>query len=81
MARRARLTCPESLSLFSRTFFSNPLAVAGVGLVIISMSFKIAIVPFHMWTPDVYTGAPTPVTGFSLLLPKQQVLQYSSESC
>ena len=42
----------------------NPLAIAGVGLVIISMGFKIAIVPFHMWTPDVYTGAPTPVTGF-----------------
>ena len=51
-------------SLQQGPFFSNPLAVAGVGLVIISMSFKIAIVPFHMWTPDVYTGAPTPVTGF-----------------
>ncbi len=42
----------------------SPLAVIGVGLVVIAMGFKIAIVPFHMWTPDVYTGAPTPVTGF-----------------
>ena len=42
----------------------NPLVIVGMALVVIAMSFKIAIVPFHMWTPDVYTGAPTPVTGF-----------------
>jgi NADH-quinone oxidoreductase subunit N len=43
---------------------SNPLAIVGVSLIIISVGFKVAVVPFHMWTPDVYTGAPTPVTGF-----------------
>jgi NADH-quinone oxidoreductase subunit N len=37
--------------------------VAG-GLLLVGFSFKIAAVPFHMWTPDVYQGAPTPVTGF-----------------
>ncbi|MEC9360446.1 MAG: NADH-quinone oxidoreductase subunit N [SAR324 cluster bacterium] len=42
----------------------NPLVIVGIALVVVAMSFKIAIVPFHMWTPDVYTGAPTPVTGF-----------------
>ena len=57
-------------SLQQGPFFSNPLAVAGVGLVIISMSFKIAIVPFHMWTPDVYQGAPTSVTSFFSVVPK-----------
>jgi NADH-quinone oxidoreductase subunit N len=36
----------------------------GVGLVLIGLAFKIAIVPFHQWVPDVYTGAPTNVTGF-----------------
>jgi NADH-quinone oxidoreductase subunit N len=36
----------------------------GLGLVIVGLGFKIAIVPFHQWVPDVYTGAPTNVTGF-----------------
>ena len=43
---------------------SNLLAVAGVGLLLIGFAFKVAAVPFHMWTPDVYDGSPTPVTGF-----------------
>jgi NADH-quinone oxidoreductase subunit N len=36
----------------------------GSGLIIVALGFKIAAVPFHMWTPDVYEGAPTPVTAF-----------------
>ncbi len=36
----------------------------GLGLLVIGFGFKIAAVPFHMWAPDVYDGAPTPVTGF-----------------
>lgn len=40
------------------------LLLLGVGLVAVSLSFKVAAVPFHMWTPDVYEGAPTPVTAF-----------------
>ena len=36
----------------------------GMGLVIVGLGFKVALVPFHMWTPDVYQGAPTPVTAF-----------------
>jgi len=36
----------------------------GLGLLIIGFGFKVAAVPFHMWAPDVYDGAPTPVTGF-----------------
>jgi NADH-quinone oxidoreductase subunit N len=38
--------------------------VAGAGLIIVALGFKVAVVPFHMWTPDVYEGAPTPVTAF-----------------
>lgn len=40
------------------------LAMAGLAFVIVGAGFKIAIVPFHMWTPDVYEGAPTAVTAF-----------------
>ncbi len=40
------------------------LLTAGMGLLIIGFAFKIAAVPFHMWTPDAYEGAPTPVTAF-----------------
>jgi NADH-quinone oxidoreductase subunit N len=37
---------------------------AGVGLIIVGVGFKLAVVPFHLWTPDVYEGAPSPVTAF-----------------
>jgi NADH-quinone oxidoreductase subunit N len=43
---------------------SNPLLLMGVGMLVIGFGFKVAAVPFHMWTPDAYQGAPTPVTGF-----------------
>lgn len=36
----------------------------GLGLLIVGFGFKVALVPFHVWTPDVYQGAPTPVTAF-----------------
>lgn len=38
--------------------------VAGLGLMIVGIGFKLGVVPFHMWTPDVYEGAPAPVTAF-----------------
>src|SRR5215207_8854671 len=41
-----------------------PLLFAGAALLLIGFSFKIALAPFHVWTPDVYEGAPTPVTAF-----------------
>jgi NADH-quinone oxidoreductase subunit N len=40
------------------------LLVAGGALLLVGFAFKVAAVPFHMWSPDVYEGAPTPVTGF-----------------
>ncbi len=43
---------------------SDPRLVLAVMLVVAGMGFKIAAVPFHMWAPDVYEGAPTPITGF-----------------
>jgi NADH-quinone oxidoreductase subunit N len=43
---------------------SLTLALTAAALLTVGFAFKIAAVPFHMWTPDVYQGAPTPVTGF-----------------
>ncbi|MBL8161180.1 MAG: NADH-quinone oxidoreductase subunit N [Anaerolineae bacterium] len=40
------------------------LLLLGAGLLLVALGFKVAVVPFHMWTPDVYEGAPTPVTAF-----------------
>jgi NADH-quinone oxidoreductase subunit N len=43
---------------------AQPLLALGLVLVVIGFAFKVAAVPFHMWAPDVYEGAPTPITGF-----------------
>ncbi|MFZ5919351.1 MAG: NADH-quinone oxidoreductase subunit N [Chloroflexota bacterium] len=40
------------------------LALVGITLLLVGFSFKVSAVPFHMWTPDVYEGAPTPITAF-----------------
>jgi NADH-quinone oxidoreductase subunit N len=42
----------------------DKMALAGAGLVLVGLFFKVGAVPFHSWIPDVYVGAPTPVTGF-----------------
>jgi NADH-quinone oxidoreductase subunit N len=42
----------------------NDLLLVGAGLLLVGFAFKVALVPFHWWTPDVYEGAPTAVTGF-----------------
>jgi NADH-quinone oxidoreductase subunit N len=43
---------------------NSPLMLIGAGLLLIGFGYKISMVPFHMWTPDVYEGAPTPVTAY-----------------
>jgi NADH-quinone oxidoreductase subunit N len=48
----------------------NPMLVVGMLLMAVGFSFKIAAAPFHMWTPDVYEGAPTPMTAFMSAGPK-----------
>jgi len=45
-------------------------AVIGMVMVIVSFAFKVSAVPFHMWTPDVYEGAPTPIVAFFSVAPK-----------
>jgi NADH-quinone oxidoreductase subunit N len=45
-------------------------AIVGVVFVIVGLAFKVSAAPFHMWTPDVYEGAPTPITAFFSTAPK-----------
>lgn len=48
----------------------NGLTVVGIIMIIIGMGFKIGAAPFHFWTPDVYQGAPTPITAFMATIVK-----------
>jgi NADH-quinone oxidoreductase subunit N len=48
--------------------------LVGLLLVVVGFSFKVSAVPFHMWTPDVYEGSPTPVTAFFAVAPKVAAL-------
>ena len=50
--------------LATNIFSNDLLLLGGIMLLLVGFGFKVAAVPFHSWTPDVYQGAPTPVTGF-----------------
>ena len=52
------------------SLLANPMTLAGLVLLSIGFLFKIGAAPFHMWTPDVYQGAPTPITAFMSAGPK-----------
>jgi NADH-quinone oxidoreductase subunit N len=67
-----------NFTMLASQFANHSLSIghAGIGLVVgltfvaAGLAFKISAVPFHMWTPDVYEGAPTPVTAFFAVAPK-----------
>ncbi len=44
--------------------------LAGIGLIVVGVGFKLSVVPFHMWAPDVYEGAPAPVSAFLAVVSK-----------
>ena len=50
--------------LSAQALSDNPMILLAVGLLLVGFAFKISAVPFHMWTPDAYEGAPAIVTGF-----------------
>jgi NADH-quinone oxidoreductase subunit N len=50
--------------LATTTLFHDGVLMLGIAFLIVGLGFKVAAAPFHMWTPDVYQGAPTPVTAF-----------------
>jgi NADH-quinone oxidoreductase subunit N len=55
------------------SLLGNPLLLAGLGLILVGFAFKLSLVPFHMWTPDAYEGAPTPITAFMSVATKAAV--------
>lgn len=60
----AQLGFPEIIASIKSGTANMVLLPIGAALLLVGFGFKVAAVPFHMWTPDVYQGAPTPVTGF-----------------
>jgi NADH-quinone oxidoreductase subunit N len=52
----------------------NPMVLTGIGLTIAGFAFKASVAPFHQWTPDVYEGAPTPITAFMATATKAAAL-------
>ena len=57
---------PSVLALNGDPASPNYMLVAALAMLIVGIGFKISVVPFHQWTPDVYEGAPTPVTAFMI---------------
>lgn len=54
---------PEALSGLDPASGMRPVALLGWAMLILALGFKVSLVPFHLWTPDVYQGAPAPVAG------------------
>jgi NADH-quinone oxidoreductase subunit N len=62
---------PQIADYLSRNVIaSNGVLLGGLALLLVGFGFKIAAVPFHMWSPDVYEGSPSPVTGFMAAVAK-----------
>jgi len=55
---------------------AEPALMAGTVLILVGIGFKLAVVPFHMWAPDVYEGAPAPVAGFVATVSKGAVFAF-----
>jgi NADH-quinone oxidoreductase subunit N len=56
--------------LINNSLVHNGVLLAGMGLLIVGLAFKVAAVPFHFWSPDVYQGAPTPFVGYMAAVAK-----------
>lgn len=65
---------PVIAKIFASVQVLPPLFITGIGMILVGLGFKLAVVPFHMWTADVYQGAPAPVTAFIATASKGAVL-------
>lgn len=63
----------DFVHILNSVYTNSTLTLLGLTLFIVGLCFKVALVPFHMWVPDVYEGAPTPVTAFISTVPKVAV--------
>jgi len=61
-------------SLSKGSLVSDPLTLTGIALCVAGLCFKASVAPFHQWTPDVYEGAPTPITAFMAVATKVAAL-------
>jgi NADH-quinone oxidoreductase subunit N len=61
---------PIGAALRTGDVVTDPLMLTGIALVITGLAFKASVAPFHQWTPDVYEGAPTPITAFMAVATK-----------
>ena len=52
------------LRVVEQELFTSPLLLIGIAMLLVGFGFKVAIVPFHMWAPDVYDGSPNPITAY-----------------
>lgn len=62
-----------AIAPWSEAGLGSPVALGGLALLLVGVGFKLALVPFHLWTPDVYEGAPAPVTAFVATVSKGAV--------
>jgi NADH-quinone oxidoreductase subunit N len=60
----------EIATFLSQTHLTNGVLLAGITLILVGLGFKVAAVPFHTWTPDVYQGSPSPSTAFMAAVAK-----------
>jgi len=60
----------DAVAKVASTHSDDVLFLTGCALVIVGLAFKASVAPFHQWTPDVYEGAPTPITGFMAVATK-----------
>ena len=68
--RNEASSAESSLKYFLLGSFATAFFLYGVALMFVGLGFKVAAAPFHVWTPDVYEGAPAPVVGFMSTAPK-----------
>jgi NADH-quinone oxidoreductase subunit N len=64
----------EAIAAASEEIAGDVLLFTGIALVITGLAFKASVAPFHQWTPDVYEGAPTPITAFMAVATKAAAL-------
>jgi NADH-quinone oxidoreductase subunit N len=70
----ATIGAAVSQGKLSGGILGDPLLLTGLGLVTVGLAFKASVAPFHQWTPDVYEGAPTPITAFMATATKAAAL-------
>ncbi len=73
-AQSGSMEFPVLSAFFQQQSPYNLIAIGGLAMMVVGFGFKLAVVPFHMWSPDVYEGAPAPVTAFIASVSKGGIL-------